>query len=312
MIQVKGVTKYYGQRLAVKDISFEIMQGRVVGLLGPNGAGKTTILRILTCYLPPTEGSVLVAGIDSQKDPLGIREKIGFMPENVPLYGDMSVLQFLGFVADSKGIAARDRRYEISKVISQCGLEQQEKRLIRHLSKGQRQRVGLAQALLGNPQILILDEPTAGLDPAQVLEIRQLVVELGKEKTVLLSTHILPEASQVCNEVIILNNGRLIAQGTLSELREKLKRSEEMRFFVRTNADFKTMLELKNENFVVDVNEKQKGEYEILLKPEVDASGKLSKTIVEKGISLFELRSMELSLEEIFVRLLIYEDGHTN
>jgi len=157
MIQVRGVTKYYGQRVAVKDISFEIMQGRVVGLLGPNGAGKTTILRILTCYLSPSEGKVIVAGIDSEQDPLGIREKIGFMPENVPLYGDMTVGQFLGFVADSKGIAARDRRFEISKVISQCGLEQQEKRLIRHLSKGQRQRVGVAQALLGNPQILILD-----------------------------------------------------------------------------------------------------------------------------------------------------------
>lgn len=312
MIKVNKVTKYYGQRLAVKDIEFEVGERRVVGLLGPNGAGKTTILRILTCYLPPSSGNVVVAGYDSEKEPLKIREKIGFMPENVPLYGELSVWQFLGFVADSKSVPPRQRRSEISRVISLCGLERQENRLIRHLSKGQRQRVGLAQALLGDPPILILDEPTAGLDPAQVLEVRELIKELGKDKTVILSTHILPEASQVSDEVIIINNGRIVAQDTLQGLTMRLKESNHISVIARLEANPSQLEELKRDPLVLNMIDRGRSYYEFHISSDPDSIKLLAQKIVDKKIGLLELRPTELNLEEIFIRLVVYGEDDSN
>lgn len=311
MIKVNKVTKYYGQRLAVKDIDFEVGERRVVGLLGPNGAGKTTILRILTCYLPPSSGNVVVAGYDSEKEPLKIREKIGFMPENVPLYGELSVWQFLSFVADSKSVHPRHKRSEISRVISLCGLERQENRLIRHLSKGQRQRVGLAQALLGDPPILILDEPTAGLDPAQVLEVRSLIKELGKDKTVILSTHILPEASQVSQEVIIINNGKIVAQDTLQGLTKRLEESKYISVIARLEASNSQLEELRKDPLVLDVFDRGRSYYEFHINPEPDSIKLLAQKIVAKNIGLLELRPKELNLEEIFIRLVVYGEDES-
>ncbi len=308
MIQVIDVTKYYGQRLAVEGVDFEVGERRVVGLLGPNGAGKTTILRILTCYLTPSSGRVVVSGYDSEKEPLKIREKIGFMPENVPLYGELSVWQFLGFVADSKGINPRYKRQEISKVISLCGLERLERRLIRHLSKGQRQRVGLAQALLGDPPILILDEPTAGLDPAQVVEVRELIKGLGRDKTVILSTHILPEASQVCQEVIILNNGRVVAKGTLTELGKRMEDSDQISLLFKLDRDLQNLEWLRDDPMILGLTQCGKHLYEIQIKPSEDGIKKLVKKIVDAGIGILELRQKEFSLEEIFVKLVVYGD----
>lgn len=218
MIEVKGLTKRYGPIEAIDDISFGVEKGEIVGFLGPNGAGKTTMMRILTGFVSATRGTAVVAGFDVHKKPLEVKRLVGYLPENVPLYPEMLVRSYLRYVAEIKGLSRSDARSEVGRVMERCGVVSIADRTIRHISKGYRQRVGLAQSLIGNPPVLILDEPTVGLDPKQIISIRQTIKELADEHTVLLSTHILPEVAMICGRVIILNQGRIVAQEAMADL----------------------------------------------------------------------------------------------
>jgi ABC-2 type transport system ATP-binding protein len=220
MIDVQNLTKAYGASEAVRDISFHLEPGEIVGFLGPNGAGKTTTMRMLTGYHPPTTGSATIAGFDVHTQPLEVKRRVGYLPESVPLYLEMVVSSYLSYIAEIKGIDRSKRKSEIADVLERCGLTHMGKRLIGNLSKGYRQRVGLAQALLGNPPVLILDEPTVGLDPKQIVGIRQMIKDLASDHTVLLSTHILPEVSMICDRVIILHQGKIVTEKRLSDLSE--------------------------------------------------------------------------------------------
>src|SRR5271165_5399380 len=221
MIKVEGLTKRYARNIAVDNISFEVEKGQIVGFLGPNGAGKTTTMRVLTCFIPPTYGTASVAGFDVQQNPMEVKRRIGYLPETPPLYPDMEVVEYLDFVGRIKGIPSADLPKRIDEVMEKCAVGDVRKKLIGKLSKGYRQRVGLAQAILHNPDVLILDEPTSGLDPNQLIGIRQLIRDLGKTKTVILSTHIMQEVEAVCDHVIIINKGEIVADDTLENLRVK-------------------------------------------------------------------------------------------
>ena len=218
MIEVKGLTKHYGPIEAIHDISFGVEKGEIVGFLGPNGAGKTTTMRILTGFVPATRGTAVLAGFDVHEEPLEVKRLVGYLPENVPLYPEMLVKSYLRYVAELKGLSRSSAKSEVGRVMERFGVASIAGRTIRHISKGYRQRVGLAQALIGNPPVLILDEPTIGLDPKQIISIRQTIKELADEHTVLLSTHILPEVAMICGRVIILNQGRIVAQEAMADL----------------------------------------------------------------------------------------------
>jgi ABC-2 type transport system ATP-binding protein len=218
MIEAKDLTKTYGELRAVDGVSFKVDPGEILGFLGPNGAGKTTTMRILTGFLPPTSGQVVVAGYDVQEQPMEVKRRIGYLPETPPLYSDLSVLSYLSFVAKIKGIPKAERQGRIDWVLTRCGLSEVRSRLIGNLSKGFRQRVGLAQAIVHKPDVLVLDEPTIGLDPRQIREIRELIRELSKEHTIILSTHILPEVTMICTRAVIINRGRIVLEGKVADL----------------------------------------------------------------------------------------------
>ncbi|MFN4182725.1 MAG: ABC transporter ATP-binding protein, partial [bacterium] len=236
MLEVRGLKKRFGKREALKGISFEVKEGDIVGFLGPNGAGKTTTMRILMGYLSPTEGSARVAGYDVRTHPIEVKKRAGYMPENPPLYPEMTVSGFLSFIARLKRVPPRQRKQRIEEVVEQVGIGDVLHRMIGHLSRGYRQRVGLAQALIHHPDVLILDEPTAGLDPKQIHDIRQLITHLGKKRTVLISTHILPEVVQTCNQAIIINEGQILAQDSLENLTRTWKGRTKVFIEVRRNA----------------------------------------------------------------------------
>lgn len=222
MIEVVGLSKSYGDYCAVSDVTFSAAKGQIVGFLGPNGAGKTTTIRMLATYLPPSSGRASIAGFDVVSQADEVRKRIGYLPENPPLYPEMTVAEYLGFIADIKGVPRGAKKERIERVMEQCFIADVRNKLCQHLSRGYRQRVGLAQAIMHDPEVIILDEPTSGLDPKQIIEIRQLIHSLGEAHTVLLSTHILPEVSMVCNKVVIVNRGRVIIESMLSQLtREK-------------------------------------------------------------------------------------------
>ena len=227
MIDVDGLTKYYGPIAAIDNVSFQVGSGEIVGFLGPNGAGKSTTMRVLTGFAPASRGTARVDGFEVHEHPIEVKRRVGYLPENVPLYEEMVVRAFLSYVAEVKGIGRSGRRAEVDRVMEHCGLTAMANRIIGHLSKGYRQRVGLAQALVGSPPVLVLDEPTVGLDPRQIVEIRNMIRELGREHTVLLSTHILPEVSMVCDRVIIINQGRIAAEDTMENLTRAGSRSLE-------------------------------------------------------------------------------------
>ena len=218
MIEVNGLTKHYGPIEAIHDISFDIEKGEIVGFLGPNGAGKTTTMRILTGFVSATRGTAVLAGFDVHEKPLEVKRLVGYLPENVPLYPEMRVKSYLRYVAEIRGLSRSSAKIEVDRVMERCGVASIADRTIRHISKGYRQRAGLAQALIGNPPVLILDEPTVGLDPKQIINIRQTIKELADDHTVLLSTHILPEVAMICGRVIILNQGRIVAQEAMTDL----------------------------------------------------------------------------------------------
>ena len=226
MIKVEGLTKRYARTVAVDDISFDVAKGSIIGFLGPNGAGKTTTMRVLTCFLPPTRGSVEVAGFDVIDQPLEVKKRIGYLPESPPLYPEMEVIEYLNFVAALKGIPRSDVRARVNSVLERCAIGDVRTKLLGKLSKGYRQRVGLAQAIIHNPDVLVLDEPTAGLDPKQIMDTRQLIKNLAGDHTIILSTHILPEVEQVCEQVVIINKGKLVATDSVENLTHRLRGAE--------------------------------------------------------------------------------------
>ncbi len=306
MIEVQNLTKYYGNFKAVDHISFAVEKGEIVGLLGPNGSGKTTIMRILTGFFPPTEGRAIVAGLDVETHSLEVRNRIGYLPENVALYPDMPVRSFLDFCAQVKGVPALQRNAKRDKVIEECGLKEMSKRLIGKLSKGYRQRVGLAQALLYDPEVLVLDEPTIGLDPMQVVEIRELIKGLQGRTTVLLSTHILPEASLSCQRVIIIDRGRIIAEDTTAGLNRRVQ--DATRVLVRVEGPRDEVLAvlraLPEVSEVAEQNSnEERGQAFLLTSKNADIGQQAASAIVGKGWALLEVRPAVMTLEELFVQL---------
>ena len=300
MIQVNGLTKDYGARRAIENLTFNAEQGEIVGFLGPNGAGKTTTMRILTGYMPPTDGTATVAGYDVVEESLEVRKRVGYLPETVPLYTDMTALDYLKFMADLRHIPdSRARAYE---TLEQVNLSDRADGYIGNFSKGMRQRVGLAQALIHRPEVLILDEPTIGLDPAQVVEMRSVIREIGKDRTVLLSTHILPEAQQICDRVLIINKGIIVAEDTPENLQSRLVGSQRVVLRVRGDSDGLTARIAKIKG-VRDVEGKSDGSIEFEFVAGQDVRPQVAKAVIQGGYDLLEMRPIGMSLEEIFLEL---------
>jgi ABC-2 type transport system ATP-binding protein len=306
MIEVENLTKYYGNLAAIKDVSFKVEEGEILGFLGPNAAGKTTTMRILTAFLPPSSGTARVAGFDVFEDSLEVRTRIGYMPETVPLYPEMTVSSYLGFVASVRDV--ENRRDRVASIMDTCGVTSYADTLIGRLSKGYRQRVGLAQALVHDPEVLILDEPTIGLDPKQIKEVRQLIKNLGGERTVVLSTHILPEASEVCNRVVIINEGEVAADGPPEMLEATLQQTRRVFVQVRDPAP-DAPDRLRQLDGVAEVQVRGEGQYEVGCSVELDRREEIASLVVQEGWGLLELRPIGMSLEEIFLRLTTHEDG---
>jgi len=308
MIEAEGLTKFYGPLPAIRDVTFKVERGEVVGFLGPNGAGKSTTIRILTCYMPPTTGAARIEGLDCFEHSLAVRCRVGYLPENVPLYGELTVKGFLRFAAGAKGVEGKRVDAEVRRVVGICGLENTSHRIIGHLSKGFRQRVGLAQALLNNPSVLVLDEPTIGLDPSQIIEIRRLIQELREEHTILLSSHILPEVAQICQRVLIINKGQIIATDTPANLTSQLQKSAQIQIQIAGQAE-ELAAALENLNGVHKVSLAATDNSKLFV--ETDRSGDLrpeiARLVVDKGMDLLELKLVDLSLEDIFMQLVTEE-----
>ena len=306
MIEVDNLTKRYGRTTAVDGISFVVKKGEILGFLGPNGAGKTTTMRILTCYLPPTEGTARVAGHDVFEEPLEVKRRVGYIPESPPLYPDMDVDTFLDFCAKIKGVAKAQRRARVDAAIEKCRVGDVRKTLIGRLSKGYRQRVGLAQAILHNPDVLILDEPTAGLDPKQIIETRELIKGLGGEHTIVLSTHILPEVSMTCGRVVIINKGKVVAEDTPENLTHRLRGAGTLRLEVR--GDMAALADaLKTVPGVTAVRPHDGtggvSVIDVEASAGADVRADLARAVVQKGHDLLGLQQVGMSLEEIFLHL---------
>ncbi len=300
MIEVEHLTKKYGDLVAVRDLTFQVEKGKIWGLLGPNAAGKTTTMRILTGYLPATEGRAKVAGFDVFENPNEVKKTIGYLPEVLPLYGDMTVSSYLNFVAELKQVPKTKRKAAVSRAIKVTGLEPVEKRLVKNISRGFKQRVGIAQALIHDPQVLILDEPTIGLDPAQIVEIRSLIKSLKGEHTIMLSTHILAEVTQVCDGVVIINEGRLMASGSLEELSSSFQKREGIVLRVRKPQEaFQEVSRLAGVDKVI----RQNGDLLVEWSPGKDLREAIAALVIEKGFGLIEMRSLALSLEELYLRI---------
>ena len=300
MIKVSGLTKDYGARRAITNLNFDAQQGEIVGFLGPNGAGKTTTMRILTGYMPPTDGEAIVAGYDIVEESLEARKRIGYLPETVPLYTDMVVFDYLKFMGELRKLPDVDDRVE--ETLDMVGLLDRANGYIGNLSKGMRQRVGLAQALLHRPEVLILDEPTIGLDPGQVVEIRELIREIGKQRTVLLSTHLLHEAQNICDRVLIINKGKIVAEDTTENLQAHLIGAERVIVRVRGEAD-ELADTIKSIKGVRKVETKDDGAVEFEFASGKDLRPEVAKQVIKDGYDLLELRPLGLSLEEIFLEL---------
>jgi len=312
MIEVEGLTKVYGNKTAIDNLTFTVQQGEVVGFLGPNGAGKTTTMRVLSCYMPPTSGTARVGGYDIRTQALDVRRRIGYLPEHVPLYTDLTVTQYLSFVAEAKGLSRLTRRQRVGEAIERCLLQDARGRIIGKLSKGYRQRVGLAQALLGDPPILILDEPTIGLDPKQIIEIRGLIRDMQGERTVILSTHILPEVSMVCQRVIIINEGRIVAVDTPETLTRRLQRSTQVLLQIDGPPDQVTV-RLREAPGVLQVVMKDGAgalrRYLVETDKDRDLRQELARVVCSSGWGLLELRPVDMSLEDVFIRLVTEEEA---
>ncbi len=313
MIEVEHVSKVYSGRKAVDDVSFRVEKGEVLGFLGPNGAGKTTTMRILTCYMPSTEGTARIAGYDIFDESIEVRKRIGYLPENPPLYPEMSVRSYLNFVAKIKATPSNQRKSQVDEAIGKCNLGDVQNRIIGKLSKGYKQRVGLAQALLNNPEVLILDEPTLGLDPKQIHEVRSLIKGLASSHTVILSTHILPEVSMTCNRVVVINKGKVVASGTPEGLAQQMKGAERVSLTIEGPVEA-VREKLAGIDGVLNV---QAGEdagagtltYTVECKLNSDLRRVLASTVVSQGWGLLELRGVSMSLEDVFINLITKEEA---
>ena len=308
MIEVKNVTKKYGSTIAVDNISFEVKDGEVVGFLGPNGAGKSTTMNMITGFIEPTKGQIVINGNDISKRPRKAKKEIGYMPENVPLYYELTPKEFVSYMAELKLVKRNERKQEVQKVIKEMGLEEVQNKLIRNLSRGYKQRVSMAGALVGNPDVIILDEPTVGLDPKQITEIRNLIKELGKKHTVILSTHILSEASQICEKVIIINKGKLIAIDTPENLEKSTKERNGISVIVEDpEGNMNRIKEIINEidqiELIKDYDDGTK-QYLITTSTDVDLRKKLFEVLPKEEIVIFELKKTETTLEDAFMKLI--------
>jgi len=300
MIDVEGLTKDYGARRAIDNLTFNAQKGEILGFLGPNGAGKTTTMRILTGYMPPTLGQARVAGFDVVDQSLEVRKRVGYLPETVPLYSDMTVFEYLKFMADLRKLpSAEDRVDDVLEIVH---MEQRADGYISNLSKGMRQRVGIAQALLHQPEVLILDEPTIGLDPAQIIYVRDLIREIGKERTVLLSTHILSEAQQLCDRVLIINNGRIVAEDTPERLQSSLAGVQRISLQVQGDGDGLESM-LKSISGIHRVVSTTDGVVEIESPPGEDMRPTIARKVIQAGYDLLTIKTVGLSLEDIFMKL---------
>lgn len=309
MIHVKNIEKIYGKFKAVNNVSFDIGRGEIVGLLGPNGAGKTTIMKILTGYHYPTSGNAILNGYSIYDNPLKIKESTGYLPEMAPLYDDLTVIEYLDFMADIRKINKEIKKREIERVIAECGLSPVVYRGIGKLSKGYRQRTGLAQAIIHSPEILILDEPTTGLDPNQIIEIRKLISDIGKKKTVILSTHILQEVEAVCNRVLILNRGNIVAEGTPDKIRDEVKEDEKYTVEILGKADIASLEKLDS---VLGIISEETADGKTIIKlstrKQYDAGAEIFDWAVSGGHRLTALVPEQTSLEDIF-RILTKKAG---
>ncbi|MGO8816365.1 MAG: ABC transporter ATP-binding protein [Terriglobia bacterium] len=306
MIEVENLTKRYGPTLAVSDVSFSVQTGEVLGFLGPNGAGKTTTMRVITGFLPPTEGKVVVSGYDVTEQPLEAKRHTGYLPETPPIYPDMTVAEYLAFVARIKGVSRGELKSRLDGIVEKCAVGDVRNRQIGKLSKGYRQRVGLAQALIHNPDVLVLDEPTAGLDPKQIIETRDLITGLAGQHTVILSTHILPEVSKTCQRVVVINKGQIVAVGTPNELMRRLQGFETVLVTVEgPAADVMEKFQRVGGVNWVEPRESvgERVTLEVHSEKDKDVRAELARATVESGWKLYELKTSGLSLEEIFLKL---------
>lgn len=303
-IVVENLTKKYGEQKAVNDISFEIRTGEVVGFLGPNGAGKSTTMKIITCFMAPSSGDVRLDSDSIHTDPEAIKKKIGYLPENNPLYLDMPVVEYLRFTAEIQGVPKANIPSRIGEMIERCGLDREKHKNINELSKGYRQRVGLAQAMIHDPEILILDEPTTGLDPNQIVEIRKLIKDLGKEKTVILSSHILSEVEATCDRILIINRGRIVADGTSATLRSQSEGQELLKIHIEASAEEveKAVRGLASVEKVTAIDGKE-GWFNVQSKPDASSRKEIFDLCVKNKWYLMEMSGLETRLEDVFQKL---------
>ena len=308
MIEVKNVTKKYGKTVAVEDISFSINDGEIVGLLGPNGAGKSTTMNILTGYIEQTSGEVTIEGYNTLKKPKKAKRQIGYMPEGVPLYTDLTVKEFVTYMAELKQVDRKTRKEKVEKVIEQTGLKDVENKLTKNLSRGYKQRVSMAGALVGEPKILILDEPTVGLDPKQITEIRNLIKTLGKTHTIILSSHILSEVSQICNKVIIINKGKIVAIDTPENLENKVSKNDCVYITVEDTEDKMSNIKDKIPEIkkveLIEKNEDKTKQYIIETDKNVDLRKKIFAECAKENITIFEMKKADTTLEDAFMKLI--------
>ncbi len=310
MIEVKDLTKYYGSYLAIENVNFQVGKGEILGFLGPNGAGKTTTMRIITGFMPPSSGSASVGGYDVVDKSLEARKRIGYLPETVPLYTDMTVQGYLGFMGTLRGMNPKRTRARTAEVIDVCRLGDYRKTIIGKLSKGFRQRVGIAQAILHEPEVLVLDEPTIGIDPIQVVETRSLIKELGREHTVILSTHILPEVSMVCKRVVIIHEGQVVAEDTPRNLAERLQGVEKVQVEIRGPDDqvSKALSSIRGVMSVSTSLDGDRGTYTVEAKQGLDLRTTIARVVTSNGWGLLTIQLVGMSLEEIFLRLTTDEE----
>ena len=319
MIKVEGLTKRYARTVAVDNIYFEVEKGQIVGFLGPNGAGKTTTMRVLTCFLPPSEGKATVAGFDVVENPMEVKKRIGYLPETPPLYPEMEVVEYLSFVGKLKGLGSGEIGRRVDEVMQRCAVADVRNKLISKLSKGYRQRVGLAQAIIHNPDVLILDEPTSGLDPKQIIEIRELLRSLAGDHTIILSTHILSEVEHSCERVIIISEGKLVAIDSVANLTNRLRGSEAVALELEASdgrpnpGEVQQRLEQVSGVSRVVMKDSRNGRlaFEVESLQGKHIRSDLARTVINSGWNLNELRSVGLSLEDIFLQLTAAEEKDT-
>ena len=308
MIEVKNVTKKYGKFIAVDNISFTIKEGEIIGLLGPNGAGKSTTMNMLTGFIEQTEGEIIIDGYNTLKKPKKTKKEIGYMPEGVPLYTDLTVKEFITYMAEIKNVDRKNRKEKVQEIINKTGLKDVQKKLIKNLSRGYKQRVSMAGALIGDPKILILDEPTVGLDPKQITEIRNLIKELGKTHTVILSSHILSEVSQICNKVIIINKGKIVAIDTPENLEAKVSNKNCLYVTVEDPEDKMNIIKNKIKEIkkieLVEKNEDGTKQYMIESEDNEDLRKMIFSELAKEDITIFEMKKADTTLEDAFMKLI--------